>query len=391
MKSSLLTFLFITLAGILLIREQKNGTFAMADDYLMSGIESISHHGKPKPLVTMVRHNEQSADISGSPQLTDVDIALFLRTAFKFSPLSVGIAGDLGSKDRNALVTDILNIQTSRYTGIYFGLLFSSQTERYSPVFNTPGNLKIAGTPPFQFSGLSSSIDLPKNVAVGFLNIDEIAARKNLIPSVASYHHAPLPSFALIGLLTSIAGNKNIPDAGGYLKIRERAESLIESISLDELLLKMERFESTKKSDSLDTLLSGRAILLGLDSEADRTIVLASGKKYSPLHVEALLLATLLSGKSVVEISPYWNLGMSPLLFFPILFLTRLGWLGRFTAFVILFLFAAAASIGLYHYTALWLPPIPSLGMALGFLIAALFTPAGIKSSPVMVANPFAQ
>ncbi|MEO8205947.1 MAG: CHASE2 domain-containing protein [Chthoniobacterales bacterium] len=372
MKSSFLVFLFIGLAGILLIREQKNGTFALTDDRLMSAIESISHSGTQKPLITLVQHNEQSADITGSLQLTDVDIALFLRTVYKFSPRSVGIAGHLGSKDRNALVTDILNIQTNLHSDIYFGLLFSPTTDRYSPTFAIPPNLKVTGTSPLRFSGIPLPVDLPQNVTVGFLNVQETIAGRNLISPLATYHDAPLPSFALAALLVSNQKENRKVDATSYLKIREGADALIESISLDDLLLEMEKFESGRISNKLETLLSGRMIMLGLDGETERTAILASGKKYSPVHVQALLLASILGGKSATQASPFWNLMILPLIYLAILFSQKIK--GRILFFLLLCLLAALVSGGLYYFAAIWLPPIPAFSMAACLFLATFFT-----------------
>lgn len=390
MRNFAFAFLFIALTGVLLVREQESGTFDRIDARIF---EKLAVRYLPKnPVVTMVRHNEQSADISGSAQLTEIDMALFLRTALKFSAASVGIAGDMATKSENPLAADILTTQTHRNANVYFGVPFSPKEENAMSYFKPPNRIAVAENVPFRFAGFPFPPKLPKNATIGFLNIDEKAARKNLVPMLALYRDIPVGSFALTGLLVSgtlaestavspgialsLPGGRVAKiDPAGFFRIQEGADALIKSVTLDELLLEMEKFESDGKSEKLDSLLSGRMIVLGRDGEKDRTVVLASGRKYSPLHVQALTIASFIAGKIVTPISPWWNLLLllPVAVFLPLLKNAKAGVRALFTP--LLFLIPAVAIIGL-HAWGLWLSPAPLLGMTLAFLLAIPFLPS---------------
>jgi len=408
MKSGILPWqLVLIVLALLLVRERHAGWMEAANDWWRTYILDATGLATDVPRVTFVSYGDATVQITQTPDIANLDAAIFLRTTLKYKPIAVGIVDPLEADTDQPFLTGII----SRTPEVFLG---QRLTREQSFGGEGPSETYVSkGTVPDlpEFRGAHQPLVDPADTHTGFINLPENITSERNAPLLGRLNGRVVGSLLFAGLDAGgllIPGGFKISDGllimrndrflpvsrEGTVPVPEGASERVQTISYDDFVLKGEQAELSGDGSELELLLADRIVLLGRNDEASRTFVRGNGERWSPARYWATAFAGAMSREASTRLPIWWEF------FGPILTLVCLHLAARMKFWKAIVLFVSAAALLLVTTIILlaganvYAPPLPAL---LIILIGALLrigygfmktgTPSG-SSSREPASNP---
>lgn len=311
-RGTLPYYLVIILVGLLALREEHEALGRSWQRQFAQWTEASNEKRQWQPLVLFVAHDESNAAITGLEELSAMDAALFINACKTINPKVVGIASPIASLEGGELLKTQLTGDHPILPRLNIGYFLDG--DRPIPLA-LPAALpdKPDPYPLFrEFSGMRQNQVLhPQS---GFLNLQKQDSAQSLIPLVGTVSQQLVASFALRNTMIffdlpaldvrlkrnhrlALTNAIDFPlTADGMTRILPEADSVLETTTLDQLLLDI----SLRKQELLNKY-AGYAIILGRNDVASQTIPLEKGKNCSPAYYQALATASLIASGSFAK------------------------------------------------------------------------------------------